>query len=157
MKYGLEGVKTPCYIVDERLLIKNLEILKDIEVRTGCHILLAQKAFAMYATYTLIGKYLSGVTSSGLLEAKLGREELGKEVHTYAPAFREDDFEEIMACSDHIVFNSFKQWQKYKGRIQAYPKTISCGLRLNPEYSEIETDIYNPCCANSRLGITEAN
>ncbi|WP_053983707.1 carboxynorspermidine decarboxylase [Niameybacter massiliensis] len=158
MKKYYEGVSTPCYIVDERLLTKNLELLQSIEKRTGCEILLAQKGFSMYATFPLIGQYLSGVTSSSLFEARLGYEEMGKEVHIYAPAYRENEFEEIMSYSDHIVFNSFNQWKKYKPQVEAYcvahNKKISCGLRINPEYSEIETDLYNPCFTNSRLGTT---
>ncbi|MGL4798868.1 MAG: carboxynorspermidine decarboxylase [Cellulosilyticaceae bacterium] len=157
MDICLKGIPTPSYVVDERLLIKNLELLHSIETRTGCHILLAQKGFSMYATYPLVGKYLSGVTSSSLFEARLGFEEMGKEVHTYAPAYIESEFEEIMKYSDHIVFNSFAQWQKYKAKVQNGTKHISCGLRINPEYSEIETAIYNPCYTNSRLGTTLAN
>ena len=150
-------LKTPCYVIDEELLIKNLEILKMIQDRTGCSILLAQKAFSMYSVYPLIGSYLKGVTSSSLFEARLGYEEMGKEVHTFAPAYRDDEFEEILKYSDHIVFNSFSQWNKFKDRVENYGKEIECGLRINPEYSEIETDIYNPCFENSRLGITIDN
>jgi carboxynorspermidine decarboxylase len=149
---------TPCYIVDERLLIKNLEILQSVQDRTGCSILLAQKGFSMFSVYPLIGRYLKGVTSSSLFEAKLGFEEMGKEVHVYAPAYVEDEFDELMKCSDHIVFNSFDQWNKFKSRVKAFTgKNIECGIRVNPEYSEIGTPIYNPCYTNSRLGVTLAN
>ncbi len=151
------SLSTPCYVVDERLLIKNLEILKSVEDRTGAKILLATKAFSMYKTFPLIGEYLSGVTSSSLHEARLGYEEMGKEVHIYAAAYREQDFEDIMAYSNHIVFNSFKQWKKFKEKVQSYPKKISCGLRINPGYAEVETDLYNPCAPNSRMGITLEN
>nr|WP_307992122.1 carboxynorspermidine decarboxylase [uncultured Niameybacter sp.] len=157
MERRFEGVPTPSYIVDENLLIKNLSLLRSIEERTGCHILLAQKGFSMYATFPLVGKYLSGVTSSSLFEARLGYEEMGKEVHIYSPAYREEEFEEIMSYSDHIVFNSFNQWKKYKQKLKSHPKKISCGLRINPEYAEIETDLYNPCFTHSRLGITLEN
>ncbi|ROR22330.1 carboxynorspermidine decarboxylase [Mobilisporobacter senegalensis] len=150
-------VQTPCYVVDERLLIQNLELLKSIEDRTGCHILLAQKAFSMYSLYPLIGKYLHGVASSSLHEARLGYEEMGKEVHTFSPAYIDSDFDDIMKYSDHIVFNSFDEWGKYKDRIKKTNKHIECGIRINPEYSEIETDIYNPCFTHSRLGVTLAN
>lgn len=150
-------VKTPAYIVDERLLVKNLEKLKSITERTGAHILLAQKAFSMYKVYPLIGQYLAGTTASGLFEAKLGWEEMkGKEVHVYSPAYKEEELEELLSICDHIVFNSLKQWKKYQGKVWEYEKTakrkISCGLRINPEYAEIETDIYNPCIKGSRLG-----
>lgn len=150
-------MQTPCYVVDERKLIKNLERLKSIEERSGCHILLAQKAFSMYSLYPLIGEYLHGVASSSLHEARLGYEEMGKEVHTFSPAFIPSDFEEIMKYSDHIIFNSFEEWAKYKERVKNYQGHIECGIRINPEYSEVETDIYNPCFNHSRLGVTLAN
>jgi carboxynorspermidine decarboxylase len=152
-------------VVDERLLKKNLERLKSVIDRTGCRILLAQKAFSMYSTYPLIGEYLNGTTASSLFEARLGHEEMGKEVHIFAPAYREDEFDEILRLSDHIVFNSIGQWEKYKAKVMEYNQSsmsslsdtkryVSCGLRINPEYSEIETDLYNPCFENSRFGIT---
>ncbi|MDD6771434.1 carboxynorspermidine decarboxylase [Inconstantimicrobium porci] len=152
MSIDFNSLKTPCYVVDESLLIKNLELLKYVQDKTGCSILLAQKGFSMYSVYPLVGKYLKGVTSSSLFEAKLGYEEMGKEVHIYAPAYKEDEFDEIMKYSDHIVFNSFSQWNKFKDKIKNSTKHIECGIRINPEYSEIETDIYNPCFENSRLG-----
>lgn len=151
------ALKTPCYVIDEPALIKNLECLKRVKEEADCHILLATKAFAAYKTFPLIGKYLDGVTSSSLHEARLGYEEMGKEVHIYAAAYREDDFEEIMKYSGHIVFNSFSQWKKYKDKVAAYPKKISCGLRINPEYAEVETELYNPCAPYSRMGTTLAN
>lgn len=153
----ISKLPTPCYITDEKLLIKNLEVLKSVKDRTDCKVLLAQKAFSMYSTYPLIAEYLDGVTSSGLFEAKLGFEEMGKEVHTFAPAFREDEIEEIISYSDHIVFNSFSQWKKFREKVKSTDKHIECGIRINPEYSEIETDIYNPCFENSRLGVTLDN
>ncbi len=152
MSIDFNSLKTPCYVVDESLLLKNLELLKYVQDKTGCSILLAQKGFSMYSVYPLVGKYLKGVTSSSLFEAKLGYEEMGKEVHIYAPAYKEDEFDEIMKYSDHIVFNSFSQWNKFKDKIKNSKKHIECGIRINPEYSEIETDIYNPCFENSRLG-----
>lgn len=154
MNFDINKVPTPSYVVEEQLLRRNLEILKSVMDQTGCEILLAQKAFSMYSTYPLLGKYLSGTTASSLFEAKLGYEEMGKEVHIFSPAYREDEFNEIMTICDHIVFNSIHQWEKYKPEILASNKPISCGLRINPEYSEIETDMYNPCFANSRFGIT---
>lgn len=146
----ITGLPTPCYLVDERLLKKNLEILKSVSDRTGCKILLAQKAFSMYHTYPLIRQYLVGTTASSLFEAKLGKSEMGGETHIFAPAFLDREFDEITSLCDHIVFNSINQWQKYKNRT----KGISCGLRVNPEYAEIETDLYNPCFEGSRLGAT---
>lgn len=154
MNFDINKVPTPCYVVEEQLLRKNLEVLRSVMDQTGCEILLAQKAFSMYSTYPLIGEYLSGTTASSLFEARLGYEEMGKEVHIFAPAFREDEFDEIMTICDHIVFNSISQWEKFKQKVYTSKKPLSCGLRINPEYSEIETDMYNPCFANSRFGIT---
>lgn len=108
----------------------------------------------MYSVYPLIGKYLSGTTASSLFEARLGREKMGKEVHIFAPAYREDEIDEILTLCDHIVFNSLAQWEKYKNKVRNSNRKVSCGLRINPEYSEIETDLYNPCFPNSRFGIT---
>lgn len=148
---------SPCYIVDERLLVKNLEILKSVRERTGCRILLAQKGFSMFSLYPLIRKYLDGTTASSLFEARLGHEEMGGETHIFAPAYRDDEFEEIIKICDHIVFNSFSQWKKFKSKVKEQERKIECGIRINPEYSEIKTDIYNPCFKNSRLGVTLEN
>lgn len=157
MPIDFNKVPTPCYVVDESLLIKNLELMESIQKRTGAKILLAQKGFSMHAVYPLVGKYLAGVTSSSLFEARLGYEKMGKEVHVYAPAYVEHEFDELISYSDHIVFNSFAQWRKFRDRIKAYNRKIECGIRVNPEYSEIETPIYNPCYTGSRLGVTTAN
>jgi carboxynorspermidine decarboxylase len=148
---------TPCYVVDEALIERNLRLLKAVMERTGCRILLAQKGFAMFALYPLIGQYLCGTTASSLFEAKLGHEEMGNEVHIYAPAYTEDDFTEICQICDHIVFNSFDQWRRFRSQVQATERHIACGIRINPEYAEIETDIYNPCFEYSRLGVTLDN
>lgn len=157
LNFDPHAVPSPSYVVDEGLLIKNLELLKSVIDRTGCKILLAQKGFSMFSVYPLIGQYLNGVTSSGLLEAKLGFEEMGKEVHTYSPAYTEADFDEILSYSDHLVFNSFDQWRRFRDKVKNYPKHIECGIRINPEYSEIEVDMYNPCFTFSRFGVTLEN
>ena len=154
MDIDISTLPTPSNLVDQRLLIKNLELLSSVKERTGCKILLAQKAFSMFSVYPLIAKYLDGVTSSGVMEARLGYEEMGKEVHTYAPAFADHEMDDVIRYSDHIVFNSFHQWNKFKDKVKNSGKQIECGLRLNPKYSEIDTDIYNPCFTGSRLGIT---
>ncbi len=152
----IEKLPTPCYITDENLLIKNLEILKNVQDRTGCKILLAQKAFSMYSVYPLIGKYLSGTTASGLFEARLGKEEMpDRETHVYSPAYSEKEFPEIIKYADHVVFNTISQYEKFYPQIKKSEKNIEIGIRINPGYSEIETDIYNPCFKNSRLGTTE--
>lgn len=158
MGIDFNALPTPCYVVDEGLLKKNLEILQSVQRRTGCKILLALKGFSMYATFPLIGQYLAGVTASSLFEARLGYEEMGKEVHIYAPAFAEEEFSELLGYCDHIVFNSFAQWRKYRSQVRSCPdRQIECGIRINPEYSEIGTPIYNPCYTHSRLGVTLAN
>lgn len=154
--FDIQDFPTPYYLIDEGLLIKNLEILKSIRERTGCRILLAQKAFSMYSVYPLIAKYLDGTAASGLYEARLGREEMSdKEVHIFSPAFSETEFEETLAIADHIVFNSCEQWFKYKTRVQNNNRTISCGIRVNPECStQSDHAIYDPCSPGSRLGTT---
>ncbi len=148
----LESVSTPAYVLDKSLLIKNLQLLHSIQEKSGAKILLALKGFSMHSVFPLIGQYLSGITSSSLYEAKLGAEFMGKEVHIYAPAYREDEFEEILSIADHVVFNSVAQYQKYRKQVQQSKHNVECGLRVNPEYSEVSTEIYNPCASNSRLG-----
>lgn len=160
-----EELPTPCYMVDEALIENNLKILAGVMERTGAKILLAQKAFSMYALYPLIGKYLAGATASGLYEARLGYEEMvlplresGKicENHVFAPAFKESEFEELLRYSDHLVFNSFRQVDKFGKRAKACGKSI--GLRINPECSTQEGHaIYDPCAPCSRMGVTLEN
>ena len=146
-------LKTPCFVVQERRIRENLEILKEIEDETGCHILLAQKAFSMYSLYPLIGEYLAGATASGLYEARLGYEEMGKENHIFSPAYREEEMDEILKYCDHIVFNSPAQIRKYGGKVRAAGRSM--GLRVNPECSTQEGHaIYDPCAPFSRLGTT---
>ena len=151
-------VDTPCYVIDEAALRKNLELLKYVREKAGCKILLAQKAFSAFAVYPLIAQYLDGVTASGIFEAKLGYEEMakpfGRENHVFSPAYPEKDFDELLRICDHMVFNSPAQWAKYREKVRGSERYIQAGLRVNPEYSEIETDIYNPCFKGSRLGTT---
>lgn len=151
---NIHSVPTPCYVVDEDKLVENLKVLFYIQKQTGAKILLAQKAFSMYSLYPLVGEYLSGTTASGIYEARLGYEEMkGKEVHAYGPAFKEEDVKALLPICDHLVFNTPSQWNRFKSFISQYKKeNLSIGLRINPEYSEIETDIYNPCFTGSRLG-----
>ena len=153
--FDINKVKTPYYIVDEKRLIKNLELLKNIEEKAGCHILLAQKAFSMFSLYPLMGQYLSGTAASGLFEAKLGYEEMGKENHVFSPAYHEEEFDEILQICDHIILNSFSQWEKFKEKALKTDKKF--GLRINPEHSTQDHAIYDPCSPGSRLGITLAN
>jgi len=144
---------SPCYVVDEAKLIENLTILKKIQDNTGCKILLAQKAFSMFAEYPLMRNYLSGTTASSLFEARLGAEEMGGETHIFSPAYKDADFDEIASLCGHIVFNSFAQLKKFRGRCG----NSSIGLRINPEFSTQEHAIYDPCTPGSRLGITASN
>ncbi|HEL1550217.1 TPA: carboxynorspermidine decarboxylase [Streptococcus suis] len=148
----IDQVPTPAYVIDEAKLVNNLEILKSVQERTGCKVLLAQKAFSMYATYPLISQYLAGTTASGLYEAKLGREEFGGEVHVFAPAFKDADLEEILEIADHIVFNSERQLRKHVDKCRA--AGVSVGLRINPECStQGEHALYDPCAAGSCFGV----
>ncbi|NLH46152.1 MAG: carboxynorspermidine decarboxylase [Acholeplasmataceae bacterium] len=153
--FDINKVKTPYYIVDEKLLIKNLELLQRVEKEAGCHILLAQKAFSMFSLYPLMGRYISGTAGSGLYEAKLGHEEMGKENHVFSPAYHEEEFDEILQVCDHIIFNSFSQWERFKDK--ALKSNKKFGLRINPEHSTQDHAIYDPCSPGSRLGITLAN
>lgn len=149
-------LKTPCYAIDEAKLIHNLEILHGVEKRTGCKILLAQKAFSCYHLYPLIGEYISGTACSGLYEAKLGFEEMGKENHIFSAAYRDEEIDEIISYCDHIIFNSFSQLERYRDKILTAGKKF--GLRINPECSTQEGhEIYDPCSPKSRLGITLRN
>ena len=151
----IETIPTPAYVLDEGKLIKNLKILRQVQEDTGCYILLAQKAFSMFCEYPLIGKYLSGTTASGLYEARLGHEEMGKENHIFSPAYRESEMEEIAEICDHVIFNSFSQLKKFQSSCEG---RASIGLRINPECStQEEHAIYDPCAPGSRLGITLKN
>ena len=151
-----EQLKTPCFVVREEGLRRNLEILKEVRMETGCKILLAQKAFSMYRVYPLIGQYLDGTTASGLYEAKLGYEEMGKENHIFSPAYKEEEMPEILKLCDHIVFNSPAQVKKYKEQVKQAGRSM--GLRVNPECSTQEGhEIYDPCAPFSRLGTTLEN
>ncbi|MBQ9483585.1 MAG: carboxynorspermidine decarboxylase [Ruminiclostridium sp.] len=145
----LGTIQTPAYVLDEKALLRNLTILRDVADRAGCKILLAQKAFSMFAVYPLIARYLDGTTASGLYEAKLGREEFGKDVHCFCPAYKDSEFDEIAEISDHIVFNSFAQLRKFRSRC----KGKSIGIRVNPECSTQDEPIYDPCAEGSRLGV----
>ena len=152
---------TPCYVVDQKKLKENLIILHNLEQDTGCHVLLAQKAFSAYALYPLIGQYISGTTASGLYEARLGAEEMGRENHVFAPAYKDSDMEELVTLCDHVIFNSFAQYVRHRKKVAARNAVsdtshrVSIGLRINPEYSTQEGHaIYDPCVPGSRLGMT---
>lgn len=150
----VESVRTPCYVVDEQALESNLRILASVSEQAGCKILLAQKAFSMYAVYPLISRYLDGTTASGLYEARLGHDCFGGETHVFSPAYTDAEFDDLLAVSDHLVFNSFTQWQKFKDRALQAGKT--CGMRVNPEKPTQDQTLYDPCTPVSRLGVTRS-
>ena len=148
----MDQLPTPCYVIDEKKLKENLEILGDVREKAGCKILLAQKAFSCFYEYPLIGQYLDGTTASGLYEARLGKEEMGKENHVFAPAYKDADIKELGEICDHIIFNSFAQLRRHKDAVSGK----SLGLRINPECStQGDHAIYDPCAPGSRLGVTK--
>lgn len=153
---NLFKIQTPCYVIDEKKLKSNLEILKSVQDKTNCKILLAQKAFSAFSVYPLIGEYLSGTACSGLYEARLGYECIGKENHVFSAAYRSEEIDEIISYCGHVIFNSFSQLELYREKVLKAGKKI--GLRINPEHSTQEGhEIYDPCSTKSRLGITLKN
>ena len=155
-KLDINSLPTPCYVVDEERIVRNLEILNNVEKQTGCKILLAQKAFSCYHIYPKIREYVSGTACSGLYEARLGYEEMGGENHVFSAAYRENEMDEMISYCGHIIFNSFSQLDKYRDRVLKAGRKI--GLRVNPECSTQEGhEIYDPCSPKSRLGITNVN
>lgn len=157
VNFDLNSVPSPCYVVDEAAIENNLKILERVQRESGAKVLLALKAFSMHALAPLIMRYLKGTCASGLYEARLGREKFGGEVHTYAAAYRDDDIETILTLSNHVVFNSFGQWRRFKQIALAAQKKrpeLQFGIRINPEHSEGTTPIYDPCAPCSRMGST---
>ena len=142
----------PYYLIEEDLLRRNLALIKSIADRAGVEFILAFKAFALWKTFPIFREYISHTTASSPYEARLAFEEFGSKAHTYSPAYEEDSFEDIIKCSSHISFNSLTQFARFAPRASA--AGVSCGLRINPEYSEIETELYNPCAPGSRFGVT---
>lgn len=144
-------IPSPCYVLDEEAFRKNLELIKSVKDRAGVEIILAFKAFAMWSAFPIIREYIPYSTASSLAEARLAFEEMGSPAHTYGPAYTDKEFPEILKLSSHITFNSLTQFERF------YPQTkntsVSCGLRINPEFSDVETDLYNPCAPGSRLGV----
>lgn len=152
--FDMEKIPTPCYVVDEERLLKNMQTFSSIKERTGCSIILALKAFAMFELFPLMRKYLDGTTASSLNEARLGAEEFRKDVHTYIPVYRDEEIEEICTYASHISFNSLSQWNHFKLYLQTMHPHITCGVRINPEYSLSPCSMYDPCAKHSRLGVT---
>jgi carboxynorspermidine decarboxylase len=151
MEIAAGPVRTPVYLIDETLIEENMRILRYVKDRTGCRVLHALKAYASFATFPMMAGYLDGICASGLNEARLGREEFKKEVHSFAAAYRDSEINSILKYSDSIVFNSFYQLERYG--VAALKKGLKIGLRVNPGYAEVDTEIYNPCAPRSRLGI----
>ncbi len=157
LSFDPKTVETPAYVVDLGRLRSNLSIMADVQKRAGCKILLAQKGFAMWSVFPVMREYLAGTTASSVHEARLGKEEFGGEVHVYAPAYSQQDMDELVEIADHIVFNSPAQWQRYRSQIARQSRKIECALRINPEHSETEYPLYDPCAPGSRLGTRRAN
>ena len=154
---ALGEVSSPAFVVDEALVERNLRVLDRVQRESGAAVVLALKGFAMWELAPLVRKYLPGTTASGLHEAKLGKEKFGGVVHTYGPAYADDEIDEIIGLSDHLSFNSFSQWERFKGRVLNANVVPRCGLRINPEHREVETELYDPCAPHSRLGVTAAH
>lgn len=150
----INKVPSPCYIMDEALLRKNLSLIKSVADRAGVEIILAFKSFAMWKSFPIFREYIRYTTASSPYEARLAYEEFGSKAHTYSPAYTEADFPVIMKCSSHITFNSFSQFQRFYPAVEANEEKISCGIRINPEYSEVEVELYNPCAPGTRFGVT---
>jgi len=148
-------VESPAYVIDVAVLERNLELLAHAQRAAGCKVLLALKGFAAWSTFPLVGEYLDGVAASGADEARLGAEELGKQVHTYCPAFDEASLRETLRYSDHVIFNSTSQIDRFRSIIDERASDASFGLRINPEHSEVEVALYDPCAPGSRLGTTK--
>ena len=151
---------TPCYVLEERLLRRNLALIQHVATEADVEIILAFKAYALWKTFPIFREYISHTTASSVSEARLAFEEFGSPAHTYSPAYTEQDFPTILRCSSHISFNSLTQLERFMPEVERYNrseagqgKPVSCGLRVNPEYSEIETELYNPCAPGSRFGI----
>jgi len=154
---SITDLPSPCWLLEESLLTRNLELLQYVKVQSGAKVLLALKGYALWKSFDTVKKYLDGCCASGLYEAKLAEETFSKEVHTYAPAFKENEIEEIAALSHHLVFNSPAQFKHFSKKAKAINPALSLGLRVNPEYSASPREIYDPCGLHSRLGTTPKN
>ena len=146
-------IPSPAFVLNEKSLRKNLELIHDVQKKAGIEIILAFKGFAMWSAFPVVKEYLSGATASSLFEARLCFEEMKTRAHVYSPVYFENEFNELMSYSSHIVFNSIHQFQKFYPETQKADHPISCGIRVNPEYSDVGTDLYNPSAPGSRLGI----
>lgn len=153
MAIDFTQIPSPCFVLDEHLLEKNLQLIASVKAHAGIDIILAFKGFAMWSTFPLVRKYINSTTASSLNEARLAFEEFGTPAHTYAPAYTDKDFPEILKNSSHITFNSLSQFKRFLPMVKSVDKKVSLGIRVNPEFSEVETELYNPCAPGSRLGM----
>jgi carboxynorspermidine decarboxylase len=159
MSVDFSNIPSPCFVLEERLLRQNLQLIRSVMDEAGCQIILALKGFSMFSAFPIVKEYLPGATASSLNEIRLINDYLGYLSHTYIPAYQEGEFNEVLGRSSHITFNSLSQWERFKEQVKVFnetnpAKTVSCGIRVNPQYSEVETDMYNPCVPGSRLGVT---
>ena len=153
---SLHALATPYYVLDEAKLRANLRLIQSVAIQSGAEIILAFKAYALWRTFSIFREYISHTTASSPYEARLAYEEFGSKAHTYSPAYEKHTFHTILECSSHITFNSLSQYALFIDDVKtwnAHHTPVSCGLRINPEYSEIETEIYNPCAPGSRFGV----
>lgn len=153
----LNKIPSPCYVLEEQKFRSNLELIKSVKERTGVDIILAFKAFALWKAFPIVREYIGYSTASSVSEAQLAYEEMGSKAHTYAPAYTDYDFPEFLKYSSHITFNSLSQFHRFYPQVQASGEDIRCGIRINPEFSVVETDLYNPSMPGSRLGVTAKN
>lgn len=154
--FCLKDAPSPCYILEEEKLRRNLRLIQSVAQRSGAEIILAFKAFALWRTFPIFREYIAHTTASSPFEARLAYEEFGSKAHTYSPAYEEETFGDILACSSHVTFNSLSQYRRFYPAVKQWNRdhdAVSCGLRINPEYSEISTELYNPCAPGSRFGI----
>ena len=149
----IQQIPSPCYVMEEKLLRNNLALIRSVKERAGVNIILAFKAFAIWKSFPIIREYIGYSTASSKYEARLAYEELGNLAHTYSPAYTEADFPDILRYSSHVTFNSLTQFARFYPAVKADGCRVSCGLRINPEYSEVGTDLYNPCAPGSRMGV----
>ena len=153
----LSKIPSPCYVMEEQLLRNNLQLIKSVEERAGVTVILAFKAFALWKSFPIVREYIAHSTASSVAEAQLAFEEMGSPAHTYAPSYTDADFPHFLKYSSHITFNSLAQFHRFYPQVMASPGTIKCGIRINPEFSVVETDLYNPSMPGSRLGVTAKN
>jgi carboxynorspermidine decarboxylase len=156
MAIDIQNIPSPCYVLDEHLFRKNLSLIKSVKERAGVDIILAFKAFSMWSAFPIVRDYIPHSTASSIHEARLAFEEMGSLAHTYSPAYTEKEFPIILKYSSHITFNSFTQFERFLPLVKSFDRKVSLGIRINPEYSEVETDLYNPCAPGSRMGVIAA-